>query len=68
MKKLADTFAAGDKELAGTSTRLLYDQAVRLSGRAIEDPTNGGEDVTKLILTYTRFDNIRSIRTFSFTG
>jgi molecular chaperone HtpG len=50
MKKLADTFAAGDKDLAGTYTRLLYDQAVLLSGLAIEDPTKVGEDVTKLIL------------------
>lgn len=50
MKKLSDTFAAGDKDLAGTYTRLLYDQAVLLSGLAIEDPTKVGEDVTKLIL------------------
>ena len=50
MKKLADTFAAGDKDLAGTYTRLLYDQAVLLRGLAIEDPTKVGEDVTKLIL------------------
>ena len=50
MKKLADTFAAGDKDLAGTYTRLLYDQAVLLSGLTIDDPAKVGEDVTALIL------------------
>lgn len=50
MKKLADTFAAGDKDLAGTYTRLLYDQAVLLSGLTIDDPAKVGEDVTTLIL------------------
>jgi molecular chaperone HtpG len=50
MKKLADTFAAGDKDMTAVYTRLLYNQAVLLSGLTIDNPAAVGDDVTRLIL------------------
>jgi len=53
MKALQDTFAKGDaddgKALTATYARLIYDQAVLISGLTIEDPVKLGEDICKII-------------------
>ena len=53
MKALQDTFAKGDgsdgKELTAAYTRLIYDQAVLISGLSVDDPIKLGEDICKII-------------------
>ncbi len=50
LKKLSDTFESGDKDLTASYTRLLYGQAVLLSGLTIANPAEMGDDLTKVIL------------------
>ncbi|NLD11286.1 MAG: molecular chaperone HtpG [Clostridiales bacterium] len=53
MKKLQETFAKGDgaegKDLTATYARLLYDQALLISGLTIDDPAKLGEDICRVI-------------------
>ena len=49
IKKLRETFDAGDKETAAAYARLLYDQAVLLSGLDIDDPAGLAKDINSLI-------------------
>ena len=49
IKKLKETFDAGDKETAASYARLLYDQAVLLSGLDIDDPAGLAKDINSLI-------------------
>ena len=49
IKKLKETFDAGDKETAAAYARLLYDQAVLLSGLDIDDPAGLAKDINSLI-------------------
>ena len=49
IKKLKETFEADDKETAASYARLLYDQAVLLSGLDIEDPAGLAADINRLI-------------------
>jgi molecular chaperone HtpG len=51
MKKLQETFARGDegKELTAVYARLLYDQALLISGLTIDDPARLGDDICKVI-------------------
>ena len=47
--KVRETLAGGDKEKAASYARLLYDQAVLLSGLEIEDPAGLASDINNLI-------------------
>ena len=49
VKKLMETYAGDDPERAAAAVRLLYDQAVLLSGLEIDDPVRMGKDIVKLI-------------------
>ena len=47
--KVRETLASGDKDKAASYARLLYDQAVLLSGLEIEDPAGLAADINSLI-------------------
>ena len=47
--KVRKTLASGDKDKAASYARLLYDQAVLLSGLEIEDPAGLAADINSLI-------------------
>ena len=49
IKKVRETLSSGDKEKAASYARLLYDQAVLLSGLEIEDPAGLASDINNLI-------------------
>ena len=47
--KVRETLEAGDKETAASYARLLYDQAVLLSGIELDDPAGLAKDINSLI-------------------
>ncbi|MBQ1406651.1 MAG: molecular chaperone HtpG [Eubacterium sp.] len=49
VKKLMQTYSGEESERAEAAVRLLYDQAVLLSGLEIDDPVRMGKDIVSLI-------------------